>query len=235
MRKKIAFIEDDDVIRENYAELLTDEGFDVIAFADRPSAMTYFEQRVPDLAILDIGLNEEPEGGFHLCADLRRLSPHLPVLFLTSHGSEIDKISGFRLGADDYLTKDISIEFLIVRIDALLRRYENVKNKPEGVEHAPKNHRMTGSLAIDLNRLVAFWNDQPVDLTLTQFWIVQELTVDPGQAKSYSALMKAANIYVEPNTIAAHIKTIRSRFKSLDPKFNCIKNERGIGYRWMDV
>jgi two-component system, OmpR family, response regulator len=192
MRKKIALIEDDDVIRENYAELLADEGFDVIAFADRPNATAYFEQQVPDLALLDIGLDEEPEGGFHLCTDLRRLSPHLPILFLTSHNSEIDKISGFRLGADDYLTKDISIEFLIVRIDALLRRYENIKNKPEGAEHTTENQPITGNLTIDRNRLVAFWNDHPVDLTLTQFWIVQELTVDPGQAKNYSALMTAA-------------------------------------------
>ena len=235
MRKTIALVEDDDVIRENYAELLTDEGFDVIAFADRPSAMTYFERRAPDLAILDIGLNEEPEGGFHLCTDLRRLSPHLPILFLTSHSSEIDKISGFRLGADDYLTKDISIEFLIVRIDALLRRYENISNKQEEPNNASVNQRLSGDLSIDRNRLVVFWNDRPVDLTLTQFWIVQELTADPGQAKSCSALMKAANIYVEPNTIAAHIKTIRTRFKSLDPEFNCIKSERGIGYRWVDV
>ena len=235
MLKEIVLVEDDDVIRENYAELLSDEGFKVKTYRNREDAMAYFSQKLPDIVILDISLEEEREGGFQLCMHLRNLSPALPILFLTSHGSEIDKISGFRLGADDYLTKDISIDYLVVRIEALLRRYETIKNQTITPDTNKAEGDTQNNLHIDLDRLLVFWNNQAVDLTLTQFWIVQELLAEPRQVKSSQQLMQAAKIYVEPNTITAHIKTIRSRFNAADPNFNCIKTERGTGYRWLDV
>ncbi|MCK5889542.1 MAG: response regulator [Methylococcales bacterium] len=235
MLRKIVLVEDDDVVRENYAELLTDEGFNVEAYRNRDDAMACFSQTLPDIVILDISLEEEREGGFQLCMYLRQKSPVLPILFLTSHGSEVDKISGFRLGADDYLTKDISIEYLVVRIEALLRRYETIKTSnilsvsAEASDHHPQK------LQLDVERLLIFWHGQAIELTLTQFWIVQELLRDGCQVKTYQELMNAANIYVEPNTITAHIRTIRSRFKVVDEGFNCIKTERGTGYRWLDA
>ena len=235
MLRKIVLVEDDDVIRENYTELLSDEGFNVKAYRNRKEAMMCFNQALPDIVILDISLEEEREGGFQLCMYLRQKSPVLPILFLTSHGSEVDKISGFRLGADDYLTKDISIEYLIVRIEALLRRYEmitslNVLPTPAEVsDYHPKK------IDLDSDRLLIFWDGQAIELTLTQFWIVQELLKDSCQVKTYQELMNAANIYVEPNTITAHIGTIRSRFKAVDKSFNCIKTERGTGYRWIEI
>ncbi len=234
MLRKIALVEDDDVIRENYTELLSDEGFDVQAYSGQHDAMLGFKRELPDIAILDISLEADREGGFQLCMLLRQMSPVLPILFLTSHGSEIDKISGFRLGADDYLTKDISMEYLIVRIEALLRRYRTLTCLNSARE-TKKSYSVQGSLHIDQDRLLIFWKDQAVDLTLTQFWIVQELLTEPHQVKTYSQLMTAANIFVEPNTVTAHIKTIRSRFKAIDENFNCIKTERGAGYRWIDL
>ena len=235
MLRKIVLVEDDDVIRENYAELLGDEGFEVKSFRNREDAMLSFSRELPDIAILDISLEQEREGGFQLCMYLRQKSPILPILFLTSHGSEIDKISGFRLGADDYLTKDISIEYLIVRIEALLRRFEIFKHQSltgHKNEDKPLSHEQ---IVVDQDRLLIFWKNKPVELTLTQFWVVQELLAEPRQVKTYQQLMKAAKIYVEPNTITAHIKTIRSRFKAVDEHFASIKTERGSGYRWFDV
>lgn len=94
-----------------------------------------------------------------------------------------------------------------------------------------------GSLLIDQSKLVAFWKGQPVDLSLTQLWMIKELASNSEQVeqvKSYSKLMRAANFVVEPNTITAHIKTIRDRFKAIDNDFNCIKTERGLGYRWVE-
>lgn len=104
MSIKIALVEDDEIIRDNYSEILADEGFDVIAFSNRQAAMQYFQTSLPDVAILDVGLQEERDGGFKLCSDLRRIAPKLPIIFLTSRDEEIDKISGLRLGADDYIT-----------------------------------------------------------------------------------------------------------------------------------
>ncbi len=235
MRKRVVLVEDDDVIRENYAELLTDEGFEVEAFGDRHVALTHVEESAPDIVLLDITLNEERDAGFQLCADLRRFSCELPIIFLTCHDREIDKISGIRLGADDYLTKDVSLDYLVVRIEALLRRMEALTiGKPsKGCDKAGKLTR--GPLTIEKDLLTLFWRDQKPQLTVTQFWITHELATSPGQVKSYNKLMRTANIHVEPNTITAHIKTIRESFKAIDDDFDCIKTVRGSGYRWLDT
>jgi len=235
MRTRIALVEDNDVIRENYSEFFTEEGFDVVSFSNRYDAKKYFQTRLPDIVILDIGLNEERDAGFQLCSYLRHLSQTLPIIFLTSRDEEFDRISGLRVGADDYITKDIGLNYLIVRIEALFSRIQaltpsdNSENKPfEGRE-------VCGSLEFDSARMLAFWKGKPLDLTLTQYWILYELASHSGEIKDYRKLMRAANICVEPNTIAAHIKSLRARLRSLDAGFNCIKTERSAGYRWVEV
>ena len=229
MQKHMLFVEDDAVVRDNYAELLTDEGFNVIAFADRQSALQHASKTLPDLALLDISLRGERDGGFHLCADLRRLSPQLPIIFLTSHDSARDKISGIRLVADDYLTKDISVDYLVIRIEALLKRFETLTKTAAGSKQSAEE-----VLRIDEEQQALYWRQRKVELTLAQFWITKTLALNPGQAKNAGQLMRAANILVEPNTIAAHIKSIRARFRAIDPTFNCIRTERSMGYRWMN-
>ncbi len=233
MKKHIVLVEDDEIIRENYMEILHDEGFSVTTFGNRAEAQDYFNQQLPDIAILDICLAEDREGGFLLCSELRKQSSTLPIIFLTSHDSEHDKISGMRLGADDYLTKDISLEYLVVRIQALLRRIQKLSEQNTLSGTAVVNNNSKG-LHLDNDKLLVYWDGQIVDLTLTEYWIVESLVNSVGQPKTFEQLMKSANIYVEPNTISAHIKTIRSRFRLIYPGFDCIKSERGIGYRWID-
>ena len=235
MRKQVFFVEDDDIIRENYIELLSDEGFQVQGFGDHNTALAHAQNVLPDLALLDISLNNERDAGFKLCADLRNLSQHLPIVFLSSHDSETDKISGLRLGADDYLTKDISIDYLVTRMEALLRRYEALTTTADD-ESAEVNEPVVtrGDLAIDQEMSQMYWQNEQIDLTLTQFHMVWELAAAPGKVKSYTKLMNAAGIHVEPNTIVSHIKAIRTAFKSVDDKFNCIRTERGLGYRWLE-
>ena len=77
------------------------------------------------------------------------------------------------------------------------------------------------------------WKGSKVELPLTHYWIVRELCTNPGKVRTHRDLMKASNIVVEPNTITAHVKTIRGAFSAIDPGFNCIKTERGRGYRWV--
>ncbi len=237
MNRQVALVEDDDVIRENYAEILADEGFNVVPLRDRDEALKHFQRELPDVAILDIGLNGDRDGGFRLCADLRRLSVTMPIIFLTSRDEEIDRISGIRVGADDYITKDIGINYLMVRIDALLHRIQSLtqfkKSDSEAEDADPT--LICGSLEIDLVRLLAFWKSKPVDLSLIQLWIVKELASNVGEIKNYNKLMRAAHTCVEPNTISAHIKTIRDQFRSLEADWDCIKTERSAGYRWIEV
>src|SRR4030095_5949736 len=115
MAKTVAIVEDDAAIRANYADLLKKHGYQVSAFPDRGSALAAFRSRLPDLALLDIGLAGEPDGGFALCRELRALSAALPIIFLTARDSDFDVISRLRMGADDYMTKDAGMPHLLAR------------------------------------------------------------------------------------------------------------------------
>ena len=229
MSKTIAIVEDEPTIRQNYADALTKQGYQVEQYGDRSSAMKAFGKRLPDLALLDIGLKDEIDGGFELCRTLRAMSANLPIIFLTARDSDLDTISGLRLGADDYLTKDISIPNLCARISAFFRRLDIMKQPP-----AQEDVIERGPLKLDMNRFAAYWNDQMVDLTLTEFWIVHTLALRPGHVKNRDQLMSDAKIVVDDATITSHIKRIRNKFAAIDKNFYCIDTVYGMGYRWKE-
>ena len=227
MRQHIAIVEDEPHIAANYRDALQRQGFAVSLHAHREAAWEAFTQRLPDLAIIDVGLGDEFEGGFELCRNLRARSPELPIVFLTARDSELDVISGLRLGADDYLTKDISQPQMLARINALLRRVEALR-KPVNEEQVLER----GSLSINLERMTICWNADPVDLTVTEFWIVHALALHPGHVKNRQQLMDAANVVLDDNTITSHIKRIRKKFQHNDKGFSAIETAYGMGYRW---
>ena len=109
--------------------------------------MAAFAARLPDLAVIDISLEDEPEGGFELCRQLRALSAELPIIFLTARDSELDAVSGLRLGADDFLTKDLSLPHLIARVNALFRRVDALRKPAEApqMSSAAARSRSTAS------------------------------------------------------------------------------------------
>src|SRR5512134_1866258 len=127
MRRRIAIVEDDPAIRANYADALTKHGYEVTAYDDRRDALAAFRARLPDLVLLDIGLGDEVDGGFTLCRELRMLSGTLPIIFLTARDSDFDTVSGLRMGADDYVTKSVSLPHLLARVSALFRRADLVR------------------------------------------------------------------------------------------------------------
>jgi len=235
MQKTIALVEDDDIIRENYSELLTDAGFVINAYSNREDALKGMTSSPPDMALLDITLGNERDAGYQLCADLRRISSTLPIVFLTAHDGEIDKISGMRIGADDYITKDSSMDYIIIRLEALFRRISSLAESAAGKQSSGVNQMHPGSgLRLDGDRCEAYWKDELIGLTLTQFWMLECIYEEPGKVRRNSELMKAASIVVEPNTVVAHVKAIRDSFRTLDHGFNCIRTERGKGYRWLE-
>jgi len=227
MSKLIAIVEDEPAIRDNYRDLLQRQGYQVTTHATRHQAIEAFRRQLPDLAILDIGLEDDIEGGFELCRELRTLSPTLPIIFLTARDSELDTVSGLRLGADDYLTKDISLSHLAARIAALFRRVEALQRPAE-----PDRVLERGRLRLDLDRLQASWDDTPVELTLTEFWFVHALCHRPGHVRSRDQLMEAASILVDATSISTHIKRIRRKFARIDDRFDAIETVYGMGYRW---
>ena len=236
MNKAIAYVEDDDLIRENYAELLGESGFEVTTYSNSKDAMVAFSQKMPNLVLLDITLGRERDAGFQLCSDIRKLSSIVQIVFLTSHDGEIDKVSGLRLGADDYITKDVSIDYIVVRLEALFRRLESLgvrSEEPADTKTGLQPESDLRDIVLDRHRSKISWKGLDVDLPLTHYWIVECLASEPGQVKSHRELMHAANILVEPNTIVAHVKSIRACFMELDPEFDHIRTERGRGYRWI--
>ena len=227
MAKRIVIVEDEPSIRENYATALKRQGYEVQGLGDRPTALRAMASRLPDLVIIDIGLGEEQEGGFDLCRELRARSSSLPIIFLTARHSDLDAVSGLRLGADDYLTKDITLQQLLARVAALFRRVEALRGAAE-----QRDVVSTGELCLDRSCMTAEWQGQAVDLTLTEFWIVYSLARMPGHVKSRDQLMQDADLFVDDGTITSHIKRIRRKFTCLDSGFDCIESVYGLGYRW---
>lgn len=228
MKRHLVLVEDEPGIRENYRDAFERRGYRVSAYSDRASAMTALQHALPDLAIIDVGLGDEPEGGFELCASLRQRSATLPIIFLTARDSDIDSVHGLRLGADDYVTKDMSLEHLLARITALLRRAdawaETLQQPDQVIER--------GDLILNMDRMTAHWRGQPVDLTVTEFWMLHSLSQHPGHVRDRDQLMAAANTVLDPNTVTSHIKRLRRKFQQLDPQFDAIQTAYGMGYRW---
>jgi two-component system OmpR family response regulator len=225
--RTVAIVEDEVALRENYAAALTRHGYRVKQYGARAEALKGFELRLPDLVVIDINLADEPEGGFELCRQLRARSGELPIIFLTARETDIDVVSGLRLGADDYLTKRISIEQLLARIAALFRRIDSLKS-----EGAPSNRIERGQLILDTDRMSVTWMNSGVVLTVTEFWIVHALALHPGHVRTREQLMAAANVVLDDSTITSQIKRIRAKFVVQDPDFAAIQTVYGMGYRW---
>src|SRR5437660_1238396 len=155
------------------------------------------------------------------------LSATLPIIFLSARDSDFDIVAGLRLGADDYLTKDVSLPHLAARISALFRRSDLLQAPP-----STEDVLQRGPLRIDIKRFTTDWNGARVDLTLTEFWMVHALARFPGHVKDRDSLMRAASIVVDDSTITSHVKRIRRKFQAIDPSFDRIDTIYGIGYRW---
>ena len=231
MKNTIALVDDDRNILTSVSIALEAEGFDVRTYNDGAAALAGIGSRPPDLAILDIKMPRMD--GMELLNRIRTQS-RLPVIFLTSKDDEIDEVLGLRMGADDYITKPFSQRLLIERIRALLRRAEA---EAEAAGPATDKVIVRGPLVMDPDRHRCTWQEAPVQLTVTEFLILQSLAQRPGHVKSRDQLMDAAygeNIYVDDRTIDSHIKRLRKKFKTVDDGFDKIETLYGIGYRYAE-
>lgn len=225
-KKHIVIVEDEPSILANYQAALQRQGYQTNGYENLSQAKRALTQQLPDLVIIDVGLGDEPDGGFELCRFLRAQSETLPILFLTARDNEIDMVSGLRLGADDYLSKDISLPHLLARVAALFRRQDLTHNAQDD------NTIVQGDLKILTDNLQVFWQENPIDLTVTEFWMIVSLARHKGHVKTREQLMSDANVYVDVSTITSHIKRIRKKFMLFDGDFDCIDTVHGMGYRW---
>jgi two-component system OmpR family response regulator len=227
MARHIAIVEDEAAIRHNYQDALHRYGYRVSGYGDKHSALAALKRRLPDLVIIDVGLGDDVEGGFELCRELRSLSKSLPIIFLTARDSDLDVISGLRLGADDFLTKDISLQHLVARVVALFRRVEALSGGAQDEDLLER-----GSLKFSVERMQVSWNGEAVPLTVTEFWLIHSLIRHPGHVRTRQQLMDDANVLVDDQTITSHVKRIRRKFVKVDSNFEQLDTVYGAGYRW---
>lgn len=231
MKQIIAIVEDDAHQRQHYAEALRAADYEVIEYADRQSALDGFEAALPDLAILDIMLGEEVGAGFELCRYLKAKDAQFPIIFLTSRGDELDQIYGLQLGAWDYQTKPVSLEYLITRIRSLfqIKRATSATTTSSSQATGVVHH---GDIALDEISMAVQWKNQPLNLTPTEYDILSAIINSPGGVSIEDLVKVTRQGLVEDNTINTHILHIRKKFKQVDADFSCIKARYGFGYSW---
>ncbi|MFT7526205.1 MAG: two-component system OmpR family response regulator [Arenicella sp.] len=231
MARTVAIVEDDFDQRENYADALKQSGYAVATYSNRRDALIGMKQNMPDLAILDIMLENEMDGGFDLCRDLRALSPTLPIIFLTARDTDIDRVSGLRLDAWDYLTKPLNMQFLSVRINSLFRIVDSLAQQNNDGKN--RDLLVVNELSIDEDSMSIRWQGKELSLTLTEFWLIESMARHPGHVKTYENMMQITRqSYVERNTINGYIRRIRNKFKEIDSDFKHIQTVFGVGYKW---
>jgi two-component system response regulator ChvI len=227
----IALVDDDQNILTSVAIALEAEGFKVRTYAGGHEALAGITRTPPDLAVLDIKM--PGMDGMQLLGRLRQQTD-MPVIFLTSKDDEIDEVLGLKMGADDYIRKPFSQRLLIERIRAVLRRAE----VPAAAEASEAGRTIVrGELILDPTRHLCRWRGRPVQLTVTEFLILEALARHPGHVKSRDQLMDAAyndNVYVDDRTIDSHIKRLRRKFKAVDDDFGAIETLYGLGYRFKE-
>lgn len=227
----VAIVEDESTIREAIVSALAKEGYLVESFGDGMSAWEAFARRLPDLAILDIGVPRID--GLEICRRLRTVSNTIPIIFVTSREEEFDRVLGLELGADDYLCKPFSMRELMARVKVLFRRASLPAVADRADDEQPAK---VGDLMLDPLRLIATWKEVPVPLTVTEFLLLQSLARRPGIVKTREQLMQETYpdaVSVTDRTIDSHVKRIRRKFESVDQNFAALESVYGAGYRYV--
>jgi DNA-binding response OmpR family regulator len=221
---KILAVDDEDDILQLLEFNLRQAGFEVVTAADGEGALEVAERELPDLIVLDLML--PGIDGNEVCRELHRRAEtrHIPVVMLTAKGEEIDRVVGFELGADDYVTKPFSPRELVLRVKAILRRTMEPSDQSEILD--------AGRLRIDRSRYQVTVDREPVELTSTEFKLLMTLVERRGRVQTRDELLETVWGYAYPGitrTVDTHVRRLRSK---LGPVADWIETVRGIGYRF---
>ena len=225
MSQKILIIEDEPDIRKTLEYNISREGYDVISASSLSEGREKLESASFSLLLLDLML---PDGsGLDLCRELKqdKSLSSMPVIILTAKDDEVDKVVGFELGADDYVTKPFSVRELILRVKAVLKRGER---KSDNIEV----QRQFGELKIDVDSHEVFINDEQVGLTALEFKLLRQLVDRRGRVQSRDQLLSDVWGYssdVTTRTVDTHIKRLREKLGGMGKYVQTI---RGVGYKF---
>ena len=226
MSVKILIIEDEPDIRRNLEYNLGREGFKASSVGSLDEANEKLKSKKFDLILLDLML---PDGsGLDLCKKIKSNSETeaTPIIILTAKDDEVDKVVGFELGADDYVTKPFSVRELILRVKAILKRSDTKTKEVVEVE------RQFGDLKIDVNSHEVHVDSQLIELTALEFRLLKELVDKRGRVQSRDQLLSEVwgyNAEVTTRTVDTHIKRLREKLGSMGKYVQTI---RGVGYKF---
>ena len=223
---KVLVAEDDQFTRDGLAEVLRDEGYDVTTAPDGMTAIEQFRQVRPDFVCLDImmpGLS-----GYEVCKSIRALDAELPVIFISAKSEEIDKLVGFELGADDFITKPFSLREVVARIRAVTRRCYAKQGKPTDVF-------AMNDLEINRGQLRARRGGEVIELSLRDVNLLQLLWENKGKALDRRTIYMDAygeTCFPASRTLDQHVSQLRKRIESDPQRPRIVCTVHGIGYRF---
>ena len=222
-RPRILVVEDEPAIADTIVYALSTEGFEPYWCATAGAALEAARAHRCALAVLDVGLPDM--NGFELFKQLQQVDGGLPAIFLTARSSEIDRVVGLELGADDYIAKPFSPRELAARVRTVLRRVQR-----SAVAAAPQS---TGPFEVDDERKAIRFRGRSLDLSRTEYRLLKVLVERPGRVFSRDELMERA--WDDPasafdRTVDAHVKTLRAKLRDVAPDDDPIVTHRGLGY-----
>ncbi|MCT2088733.1 response regulator transcription factor [Micrococcus terreus] len=222
---RILIVEDEESLSDPLSYLLGKEGFEVEVVADGLDAVVQFDRSGADLILLDLML--PGQSGTEVCRQIRQRS-NVPVIMLTAKDSEIDKVVGLELGADDYVTKPYSARELVARIRAVLRR----QGEPEELISATVQ---AGPVRMDIERHVVSVNGEAVSLPLKEFELLEMLLRNSGRVMTRGQLIDRVwgSDYVgDTKTLDVHVKRLRSKIEPDPSSPRYLVTVRGLGYKF---
>ncbi len=232
-QKTILIVDDEQPIREILVYNLKKEGYNTIEASDGITALNIALEKYPDLILLDIMLPKMD--GLSVCKRIKN-SYNVPILMLTAKDSEIDKILGLELGADDYITKPFSVRELIARVKANLRKVENMSAPRMDNDYTNKkkeNKIIVNDLELDLDKFEVKIRGEIIDLTVREFEVIKFLASQPGQVVTRETLLEKVwgyEYYGDIRTVDVTVRRIREKIEKDTSSPKILITKRGVGY-----
>lgn len=219
-------MEDDENVMDVVTTWLERDGYEVISAVDGKSGLEMMSHN-PDLVILDVilpGLD-----GLSVCKKIRDVSP-VPILMLSARSETVDRVTGLEMGADDYLSKPFHPKELLARVRAMFRRQdldktETSSDQRKGIYLEPESRK-------------AYYSDEVLDLTLTEYELLAKLCSNPNRAFSRTELLDqiwGTDYFGSDRVVDSHIRNLKAKIRTISPDFSQIVSVRGIGYRFEEV
>lgn len=233
--KRILIIEDHTDLANILSLNLRDLDYSVTHAADGLKGLNYLENEVFDLVILDLML--PGMDGLEICRRIRNQNNYTPVLMLTSKSSEIDRVLGLEIGADDYVSKPFSVREVLARIKALIRRVD-VFSTPTKFNNSESENVVFGNLEVDINTHRVTIDDRSIDLTAREFELLHHFVKRPGRVYSRAQLLDMVWGYGHEgyeHTVNSHINRLRAKIESDPTNPEYILTIWGVGYKFNDT